>query len=105
MKMFRKNLGNVLKNIPPPPMTLKDASNIHQRHTDAFKKATPQMEALVNKAKSVRAQMKKLFSQKEILDSKICDFIGDNEGLINERKNTIATWKENKAGKRLLRLF
>ena len=107
MRKAAKNfwLNHVEKKIPPPPTTLKDSSNIHQKHTDAFKKSTPGISALIGKAKSVRAQMKRLFSQKEALDAKITDYIGENEGLINDKGHTEATWRENRAGKRLLRLF
>jgi len=98
-------LNHVQKKIPPTPVTLKDSSNIHQKHTDKFKKTTPAISALVGKAKSVRAQMKQLFAQKEALDAKITDFIGQNEGLINDKGHTEASWKENRAGKRLLRLY
>jgi len=107
MRKAAKNfwLNHVQKKIPPPPATLKDSSNIHPKHTDKFKKSISSISALVGKAKAVRAQMKKLFAQKEILDAKITDFIGDNEGLINDEGHTKATWKENRAGKRLLRLF
>lgn len=98
-------LNHVQKKIPPEPATLKDSSNIHQKHTAAFKKSTASVSALVGKAKSIRAQMKKLFAQKEALDAKITDYIGQHQGLINDKGHTEATWKENRAGKRLLRLF
>ena len=96
---------HVLKKKPPEPVSLKDSSNIHQKHTDKFKKSTAGISALVNKAKSIRAQLKQLYAKKEALDARITDFIGQNEGLINDEGHTEATWKENRAGKRLLRLF
>lgn len=107
MKKALKNfwVNHVKKRIPPAPSTVKDASNIYQRHTDQFKQCTSSMLGLIMKAKSIRAEMKKQFAIKEALDAKITDFIGNNEGIIDEQGHTKASWKESKSGKRLLRLF
>lgn len=102
VKKFWNN--HVLKNIPPPPVSAADAQQIYPKATTHYQDCTDQIKKVILKNKSIRADLKKLLSQKERLDAIITNFIGSSEG-IKENQFTHCTWKLAKNGKRILRLY
>ena len=95
---------NIEKKIPPPAVSAVDANQIYRSHSGDYRESTEAISRILLKNKSLRKQLRTIFSQKEILDGKITDFIGDSEG-IKQGKLTLATWKKAKNGKRILRLY
>jgi len=96
---------NVQKKQAPEPMSQKDSANLYPRQDVAeYKNCSEKILRLVLKDKSIRQQMKTLFTQKDRLDAAITAEIGQLQGLKYEDR-IIATWKENSAGKRLLKLY
>ena len=102
VKKFWNN--HVLKNTPPPPISAADANQIYPIQKAHYKECTEKIKKVILKDKSLRADLKKLLSQKERLDAVITHFIGEAEG-IKENKFTHCTWKVAKNGKRILRLY
>lgn len=102
VKKFWNNY--VLKETPPPPVSAQDANQIYPKHKTEYKICTDKIKRVILKNKSLRSELKKLLGQKERLDAVITSYIGENEG-IKDNQNTLATWKEAKNGKRILRLY
>jgi len=102
VKKFWNNY--VLKETPPPPVSAMDANQIYPKHKADYKTCSEKIKRVILKNKSLRGELKKLLGQKERLDALITSFIGESEG-IKDNQNTLATWKEAKNGKRILRLY
>jgi len=95
---------NIQKKIPPPAVSAVDANQLYRSHSGDYRELTAPINRILIKNKSLRKQLRTIFSQKEILDGKITDFIGDSEG-IKKGQITLASWRKSKNGKRILRLY
>ena len=98
-------LENVKKRIAPEPVTQIDSFNLYpNQKLEDLKPCDEKTLRVVLKDKNLRQEMKQLFNQKERLDAVITSFIGTAKGIEHEGR-IIATWKETKNNKRILRLY
>lgn len=98
-------VNNVLTKTPPEPTTQGDSFKLHKKqNSEELIECDDKMRKIILKNKSLRKEMKLLFNQKDKLDALITDYISNKQG-ITYNGNVIATWKETKSKKRILKIY
>lgn len=85
---------NVLKQIPPDPITLEDVTMRWKQHkANDYAMASDEIEYKIESLKIIKEQIKNIEMKKEELEFCIKNFIKDSEGLKNQDGKIFATWK------------
>lgn len=86
--------NNVLKQIPPDPITIEDVKLRWKNHkADDYAIASQEIEFMFESLKILKETIKDFEGQKEAVEFQIKKFIQDSEGLKNDRGKVLATWK------------
>ncbi|HEY9535902.1 MAG TPA: YqaJ viral recombinase family protein [Mucilaginibacter sp.] len=95
--------NNVLADVAPELTALSDFKLAFKKNSDLFIEATPEIAECINQLRDIRERMKIEEEIEETILMKICTFLGDAPGLMQDGKN-LATWKFDKNGKRTFRI-
>lgn len=89
----------VLKGIAPNASNLEDITTLYPKSNGLAIKVDEQIAVDIEELKSIKAQEKALIMSKAILETKIKNRIGENEILVNEVGEVLASWKSGQARK------
>lgn len=86
--------NHVLKQIPPEPISLEDATKLWRNIvSENVKVADSKVENLVNELRKLKAHKKALEEQCETLQTQLCSFVQDAQQVNNEYGDALLTWK------------
>jgi len=88
--------NHVLKNNPPDPSTYKEASNIwSQNELDDIKIADLEIEILIDKAITIKQEIKLLTQEERAIKLEILKYMKDSQSLVDGFGEVIATAKHS----------
>jgi septal ring factor EnvC (AmiA/AmiB activator) len=94
----------VMQDIPPTLQTKQDVLLAHPQSQSVKKEADARMLYIHQKLKEQKSALRKTKNEAEKLEDKLTLFMRDADTLIREEK-TLATWKCDKNGHRILRIY
>ena len=85
----------VKTDTPPPAAASDNLANYYKYSAGSSIAATASIVSAAEELKNIKAQAKTIKDEKEELEFKIKDFIGENEVLLDADGSKLATWKES----------
>lgn len=90
---------HVLKQIPPQELTFRDVSKLYQKSRGTRIIADDKTRDLAIRIKELSSKIKVLTDEQDALKANLCSFIKDNDILVDDDDNVLATWKTHTANR------
>ncbi len=91
---------HVLKRKPPRPVSKRDVQLLYAKANGEARKVSKNIESTVNALKETKQTIAELKCEQEGLELDIKRFLGNAEVLLNEKGQSILTWKQSAASTR-----
>lgn len=88
---------NVLKRIPPQPLSYQDCQNLWKQSKNIVIESNQDIEEAFYKLKSLKEEIQSKEKEVESLQKDICSFMGEADTLITNNSEKLCTWKSQSA--------